>query len=747
MTIYSQTSNGATDWNTSTLWNTAPDGSGTPSTAAGNNLVVQNGDLILINSDLIIESLTIEEGGDVRFDGLDVRSIIIQGDVTIDTNATFRVQTSGNFINTMTIEGNLLNEGTFDMAPVSTRVCDVTFNKNGNQTVSGSGILTRFNKILLDMNSDINNILEITTVIELSPGGLTITSGTFKLSSASTITPFSGSGQIIPSDSRLHLNNIDALCQKGSSGGIEVFGVLRIETGTFEAGSSTSSELTLNGSNAQLIINNGTVNVLGRLRQVNSSSIEITGGELNLSTDGSINIGSRSVLQIPQGSSILMSGGILKIFNANQNSSGGDIKITTSSGNINFNGGDFVIGNGASTSGNIQVNINGNINNLIIDAGTTIPSLTSDLNIDGDLTLTSGILALTDYNLNLGDSSSINGTASNSKFIEVSGIGELRKTFNSPSSFNYPIGDTSGTFEYSPATLNFTSGIFSLAFAGVNLRNIKHPNNTSANDFINRYWTVNSNGISSFSCDVIFKYADNDISGTEASLYSGSWNGANWSLMNPAETISNQLSGSVSSFSDFTGGEPEVLPVELKNFSMDIINNKVKLLWQTITEVNSYGFEIEKCPETSKGKWQKIGFVRSKGNSNTINNYEFFDESKNFTEKIYYRLKQIDNNGNFKYSKIVKINFNIEYKFELSQNYPNPFNPSTNIRYSVGSKQFITLKIYDILGNEIITLVNKEQQAGNYEAELDASKLPSGIYFYKLKTADFVLTKKMILLK
>jgi hypothetical protein len=90
--------------------------------------------------------------------------------------------------------------------------------------------------------------------------------------------------------------------------------------------------------------------------------------------------------------------------------------------------------------------------------------------------------------------------------------------------------------------------------------------------------------------------------------------------------------------------------------------------------------------------------------------------------------------------------------FSLSQNYPNPFNPSTTINYTIASGQLagnnlVTLKIYDILGREVKTLVNEKQSAGSYSVSFNADKLASGIYFYTLRAGNFVQTKKMILLK
>lgn len=86
-------------------------------------------------------------------------------------------------------------------------------------------------------------------------------------------------------------------------------------------------------------------------------------------------------------------------------------------------------------------------------------------------------------------------------------------------------------------------------------------------------------------------------------------------------------------------------------------------------------------------------------------------------------------------------------EFDLLQNYPNPFNPSTVINYQISKSNRVTLKVYDIIGNEIATLVNNHQPAGKYSVEFNASNLPSGIYLYRLEAGDFVQTRKMTLIK
>lgn len=187
------------------------------------------------------------------------------------------------------------------------------------------------------------------------------------------------------------------------------------------------------------------------------------------------------------------------------------------------------------------------------------------------------------------------------------------------------------------------------------------------------------------------------------------------------------------------------VPVELTNFSSYLNTNKVFLNWSTATELNNRGFEIERSLD--KDEWRIIGFKEGKGTTSEPQQYSYSDDISEITaSKLYYRLKQIDYNGNYKYSEIVEVEI-APKNFSLAQNYPNPFNPITSLQYAIGSRQFVTLKVYDLLGREIATLVNEEKPAGSYEVEFSAINLPGGVYFYQLKAGDFRETKKMILLK
>lgn len=188
------------------------------------------------------------------------------------------------------------------------------------------------------------------------------------------------------------------------------------------------------------------------------------------------------------------------------------------------------------------------------------------------------------------------------------------------------------------------------------------------------------------------------------------------------------------------------LPVTLQSFLATSNGIKIQLIWQTATEVNNYGFTIERKSEDVNREWEEIGFVEGHGNSNSLKEYSFIDTDK-LIGPVQYRLKQIDINGGFEYSDIVEVEITSPKEFKVSQNYPNPFNPSTIINYSIPEKSQVQIKVYDILGSEVATLVNETQNAGYYDVSFNATNLSNGIYFYKIQTGNFVNVKKMLLLK
>jgi len=188
-----------------------------------------------------------------------------------------------------------------------------------------------------------------------------------------------------------------------------------------------------------------------------------------------------------------------------------------------------------------------------------------------------------------------------------------------------------------------------------------------------------------------------------------------------------------------------VLPVELVSFSGSLNGNEVTLNWQTATEKNNNGFEIQR---KISNNWEKIGFVPGHGTTLERNYYSFKDNINNLPDgNLYYRLKQVDFSGSFEYSSEILINKTVPSDFSLSRNYPNPFNPSTLINYSIPINANVSLKIYDAVGNEVTTLVNERQESGSYQVVFNASRLASGIYYYTITAGSFTASKKMILMK
>ncbi len=209
------------------------------------------------------------------------------------------------------------------------------------------------------------------------------------------------------------------------------------------------------------------------------------------------------------------------------------------------------------------------------------------------------------------------------------------------------------------------------------------------------------------------------------------------------------------------GGACIPVPVELTTFTATLTSSAagfqfVNLNWQTATEVNNYGFEIQRSAfGDQSSEFEKIGFVEGHGNSNSPKDYSFTDKSA-ASGKYSYRLKQIDSDGKFEYSIEVEVDLGLPQNYYLEQNYPNPFNPSTKIKFNVplnvksasgGETSNVILKVFDVLGNEVATLIDEYKPAGSYEVKFNAEGLVSGVYFYRVHMDSFTQTKKMILMR
>ncbi|MGE5435759.1 MAG: T9SS type A sorting domain-containing protein [Syntrophothermus sp.] len=185
------------------------------------------------------------------------------------------------------------------------------------------------------------------------------------------------------------------------------------------------------------------------------------------------------------------------------------------------------------------------------------------------------------------------------------------------------------------------------------------------------------------------------------------------------------------------------LPVEIVTFTAKEVDKKVKLNWVTATEEKNFGFDVER--KSDNGSWEKIGFLQGAGNSNSLKEYHFTDAQVNGTQ-LQYRLKQIDTDGKTHYTNSVEVKL-LPTAFGLTQNYPNPFNPETTIKYQLPVDSKIKLVVYNMIGEEVASLIKGVVPAGYHSVNFNAVGLSSGNYIYRLETPDFVQVKKMIVLK
>jgi hypothetical protein len=186
------------------------------------------------------------------------------------------------------------------------------------------------------------------------------------------------------------------------------------------------------------------------------------------------------------------------------------------------------------------------------------------------------------------------------------------------------------------------------------------------------------------------------------------------------------------------------VPVELYSLTAATEGNKVFINWSTSTETNNKGFEVQKSKDQKE--WTVLRFVQGAGTSTAVNTYSYSEEIIT-GGTWYYRLKQIDYDGSYEIHGPIEVDLSQSISYSLSQNYPNPFNPETTIRYSLPSAGLVKLVVYNQIGEEVISLVNENKEAGNYQVTFNASGLASGVYFYRIISGEFSNMKKMIILK
>jgi hypothetical protein len=764
---------GATGYETD--WGTAPNWSGGIPTSASNILIPPGRTYYpSLTASVVANTIEISNGASLSANAYDITISGTNG--AWINNGTFTAGTGNVIFNHGVVNDIVTVGGTTSFYNIE--CADYTT----MQPVSGctlriAGVGIAHANSVVDF-STINNTVEWngTNQTIVNPNGIGGNSGYYNLT-------LSGSGTKTMPSSTMQLNgsfNISGTTTVTALGIINTAKNLTIGSGTsFTAGAyshtvggnftnsgtftSTGSTITMNGSTEQTI--SGSTMTFNNLIISNPVSVTlgvntIINGDLNVTSGNIFDLGAYTINRSSAGGTLTISGS-LKLGANSGGQAGSNFPlnfgtVTMTGGTIEYYGSSQTVYTGT-TYNSMIIGGNGTItlpssdmtlDDLTLNNSNGV-SLSSNITVNRALNLMSGMLTLGTKNLTLGSTAAITGTPSSANMVVSTGTGDLRKVFTGTGSFTFPVGSNSGAAEYSPVTLNFTSGTFSSAYVGVNLTKGKHPNNNSSINYLNRYWVVTQSGISNFSCGVTILYLPSDVVGNETDIWCGKYDGSTWTLLSAANIESNELSGTVTSFSTFTGGEEGTLPVSLSSLNSSVNGRNVTLSWVTNSEHNNAGFEIQRAEvNNKKSEYNKVGYVNGSGTKNKQTTYIFNDNKLN-SGKYSYRLKQIDYNGNFEYFILNgDVEIGIPTKYDLSQNYPNPFNPTTKIDFQIPVDSKVTLKIYDITGREVFVLLNNEFKAADfYTIEFNAINLSSGCYFYRINANNFNQVKKMILLK
>ncbi|MCK6606623.1 MAG: T9SS type A sorting domain-containing protein [Ignavibacteriaceae bacterium] len=552
-------------------------------------------------------------------------------------------------------------------------------------------------------------------------------------------------------------------------GTIAISNLLFIASGSELEGSSTST-ITMSGSSGE-IDNDGTMDanpssgndlvfsITGSITTVNSSSnIDVfsltvqDGGTLNISGEN-LRTGNTGTITIGSGGTLICGTGAVGEFGGTSNfvlSSGGNIQIGSTDGittsgatgniqtdnrtysttaNYTYNGSSAqATGNGLTAANNLTINNS---------SGVTLSSSLSE--VAGTLTVSSGDLDLNGNTITLGSSATLSETAGNT-VKGTSGVIQTTRTLNNLDAVNV-------------AGLGAT--ITTAANMGSTTIQRGHAARTgNGKTSILRYYDIAPDNNTGLNATLVFNYDESELnSKPEANLVLfRSTNGTDWTYRGGnvdagANTIT--LSG-IDAFSIWTAGDSDnPLPVELTSFTARMTGTNVKLNWATVSEIDNFGFEIERTlvTEGQDNTFSKIGFVEGNGTVYTPKEYTWIDNTVNRPGKYQYRLKQIDTDGDFEYSDAVEVVFEAPKSFELSQNYPNPFNPSTRISFTVPADSRVKISVFNGVGELIKVLEDGIREAGYHSVVFDAASLPSGMYYYRLEAGDFVQSRKMLLIK
>ena len=376
--------------------------------------------------------------------------------------------------------------------------------------------------------------------------------------------------------------------------------------------------------------------------------------------------------------------------------------------------------------------------------------LEKDVTVNEQLILTSPIQVGTSG----GNALTLGATAtySGSSYISLDNAGKFVRYINGNGTRTLPVGTAGAP---SPVSVTVTASGFAAPHLDVTIADAKHASNTSTSNYLTRTWTLAASGITSPSYDLSFTYPDADIVGVETGIFCGRYSGSAWLLGNQTDHTTNTMSiTGISALGDFTGGEAGALPVQISSFTAISAQNGVTLSWKTSSEVNNYGFHVQRrAAGTHVFEDMPGAFVPGNGTSIEEHAYSF-SEPVPGPGNWEYRLRQIDLDGRESYSDIISLTATTDVEvpevpvsFGLDQNFPNPFNPSTTVRFALPAESHVRIELLDMLGRTVRTLVDEVRGAGRHDVVVDARMLASGTYLCRMHAGSFHGMIRMALIK
>ena len=394
-------------------------------------------------------------------------------------------------------------------------------------------------------------------------------------------------------------------------------------------------------------------------------------------------------------------------------------------------------------------------NNLTINKTTNTVGLVLNNNVtlNGTLTLTTGDFDVYNKTLTLGSSATISGESNDNwlKSTASTSKGTITTTRNLTASIT---GYTFGNIGVSVTTASILgSTVITRSFTPITI---------GSNTGIAKAFTITPTNNTDLNATYVFNYFGSEVTGFDPAnmvVFLSTNGGANfvqstavnsWDAGTQAGTLTMSNLASFGTNNVWTSSDNNhPLPVNLASFSSSVNSRDVKLQWTTSVENNNLGFEVQRAGNSQQGigNWEKITFINGKGTINTPTNYTFTDTKLN-SGKYNYRIKQIDNNGNFAYFELANVvEVALPTKYNMSQNYPNPFNPTTKIDFEIPENTFVKIVMYDMLGREAKSIMKENKQAGFYTAMLNTGDLSSGTYFYRMEAGKYIKTLKMTIIK